>query len=815
MLRNYIKIAFRNIANNAVFTAINIFGLTVGVSACLVIFLIVNFELSFDTFHPDGDRIYRVYTEFRGVFNGFNRGVSDPVPGFAKENFSGIESSTHFHTYSATVTVPRDSQEPERFDRQSDLAIAGADYFEVFNTYEWLAGDPSTSLDRPFQVVISASKAGKYFGVDKNYHQLLGRELIYNDSLVVRVAGVINDFRKNSDLIFTDFISFPTVEKSWLKDNYSFDQWGNTNSNSQFFIKLEPQITLRALEPQLTILHEKVVEQNPDSDYSGWFRLQPLSDLHFNKELGIFDHGRSPAHLPTLNSLVVIVIMLLLIASINFINLSTAQATRRAKEIGVRKVMGGSRKMLVLQFLSESTLLSLVAVLLALPLCEMALLFFSEFIPEGVKLDLMNLNTLVFLFAMVLIVGIISGLYPAMVISGYQPVKALKDRVYSGSGNSLSIWLRKGLTVFQFSFSQVLITLALVITLQIGFILERDLGFEKDAIVYFNTPWWDSRDKRDVLVNELNQYSEFMSLSVHQSPPATRGFHTTTITYKADDGELKNNVHRKTGDTDYLSFYGLPLVTGRNFIASDSAREIIINETYARQLGFEQPVDILGEPLFVGDDKPHHVVGVVKDFHFQSMHHAIQPMAIFYGRGTCIGLKFPTSDKQSANIKQGLDNLTTAWKKVYPDQPLKYYFMDEAVQLFYESEQRTAKLVNTATAVAIIISCLGLFGLVSFSTVQRTKEIGVRKVLGATVGNIVVLISKDFLKLVLIAFLLSAPVAYWLSEKWMNDFAYRIELDLWIFLITGLVSVAIAFGTLGYQALKAAMSDPVNSLRYE
>jgi putative ABC transport system permease protein len=815
MLTNYLKIAWRNIVNNSVFTAINIFGLTVGIAACLVIFLIVNFELNFDKFHKDGDRIYRVYTEFRGIFNGFNSGVSDAVPAFVQENFSGIESSTHFHTYEATVTVKQNNSEPIRFEREGNMAIVGTEYFMVFDAYRWLVGNVE-SLKAPHQVVLTLSKAQKYFG-DKPMDEIIGNEIIYNDSLSLSVGGIVEDLKGNTDFTFTDFISFATVEHSWLKNDYNFNEWASTNSHSQFFIKLEKGTLLSSVEAQLHTMHNEAVGHNSNNnDYVGWFLAQPLRELHFNKNLGIFDQSRSVAHMPTLRSLIFIALLLLLIASVNFVNLSTAQATRRAKEIGLRKVMGGSRKMLVFQFLSESTLLSLIAVILALPIAELALIYFHEFIPKGVTLTYGDFSTISFLLCMVVVVGLISGLYPAFVISAYQPVRALKDKVYSGSSSALSVALRKGLTIFQFTFSQTLIACAIVVTLQIGYMLKKELGFEKEAIVYFNTPWFEQASKKDVLVNELNQLAEIKAVSVHQSPPATKGYMTNTLTYKTEEGETKENVHRKVGDADYIPFYGLQFMAGRNYIPSDSARELVVNETYAKKLGFF-PVDkVLGEQVSSGGSTNYTIVGVIKDFHFQSLHHQIQPLALYYGTtGNCIALKFDSGEKQSVDIQHALDKLQAAWKNVYPDQPLKYYFMDEAVRIFYESEQKTAKLVTTATAITILISCLGLLGLASFTTVQRTKEIGVRKVLGATVSNIVILISKDFIKLVLIAFCMAAPMGYWLAQQWISDFAYRVEINIWIFVLTGLASVLIAFLTLSYQAMKAALTDPVNSLRYE
>ncbi len=816
MLRNFVKLAIRNISKNSLFSAIHILGLSIGISTCLIVFLILKHELNFDTFHRDGDRIYRMYSEFSGIFSGFNRGVAEAVPPYVKENFNGIESSVHFHTYTASVKSMDGQGEPVRFERNWNIIITGSDYFNVFNDYEWLVGDPQTALDRPFQVVITASTAEKYFGKASDYSEYIGRELIYNDSLLLNLAGIIKDLDANTDLVFTDFISFPTLEQSWLKNNFQLDDWGSTNSHTQFFIKLEKGTNKADIEAQIPNIHKTSEERNPNNDYRATFKLQPLSDLHFNKDLGIFDNSRAVANKPTLKGLIIVAILILLIASVNFINLSTAQATKRAKEIGLRKIMGGSRGMLIFQYLSESILICFIAVLVSLPLSEMALTYFNEFIPKGVTLYVFEINTFIFLTLLTFVVGTLAGFYPAMVISSFQPVKALKEKIYGTDHNNLSVYLRKGLTVFQFSFAQILIACAIIISLQISYMMKKDLGFEKDAIVYFYTPWWENLSKRDAMVNGLQQIAEVQTISVHQSPPAVQGTNTSTVIYKGENGEVKHNVHRRTGDVHFIPLYNIQLLAGRNFNPVDSIKEVIINETYMKQLGFQSADEVVGELVYMGGDQPWNIVAVARNFHFQSLHHEIQPLAIFNGKnGACVGVKLSSSGMHGFNPENALVKITAVWNGIYPDQPLNYQFMDESVLRFYNAEKRMAKLITTATIIAIIISCLGLFGLASFTTVQRTKEIGVRKVLGANIKSIILLVSRDFLKLVFIAFCVATPFAYWLSTIWIHDFAYRMDISVWVFIFTGFLSILIAFLTISYHAVKSALNNPVISLRYE
>jgi ABC-type antimicrobial peptide transport system permease subunit len=814
MLRNYFLIAIRNIIKSPLISAIKIAGLAVGIAGCLVIFLMANFEFSFDKFQPDRERIYRVYSQFSGVFEGFNRGVCIPVGSAIKEEFSGVEAVAAFQTYTAKVFT-EEKGATKKFDKQEDIAIVPSDYFRVFSFYRWKAGTAS-ALDEPFQVVLTEAKASKYFGTS-NPDQVLGQKLIYNDSLNLTVGGIVADIEDNTDLYFTDFVSYPTIEKSWLKEDFKPDDWGSTNSSSQCFIKLLKGTELKKVDDQMPLLASKYKEKNPDADWRADYHLQALPDLHFNTDLGLFDNGRSDAaDLGTLKTLMIVAVLMLLIAVINFVNLETAQAVRRAKEVGLRKVMGGTRGSLIQFFLLESSVLSTVAVLLALPMAGLALQLFSEFLPEGIQLQLADPLTLTFLFSTIALVSVLSGIYPAFVLSGYQPAQALKNQVFN-SRLSRSAQLRKLLTIFQFSVSQVLIVGTLLVGWQIKFMLDKELGFRKDAIITFGTPWWERKEKAATLKTELERIPQVEVISRHQAPVAVRGYSTNSFTFEEGGVKTPINVHQRKGDTSYLRLYELRLLVGRNVQPSESAKEMVVNEAFCRQLGFDDPREMVGKQIKSGNDEVYTIVGVLADFHFRSLHHAIEPLYFAYDADPSgFSVKLATGgDGKVQGMESTLEEIKKVIRKAYPDYEFTISFVDETIGKFYERETKTSKLVNTATALTIFISCLGLLGLASFTATQRTKEIGIRKVLGATVNNIVGLLSLQFLKWVAIAFVLAVPIAWYAGDWWLKDYAYRLPLSGWLFATAGIISLLIAFLTVGFQALKAAMTNPVESLRYE
>ncbi len=814
MLQRNLSLAWRIIARNKLHAAINIVGLAVGLSACIVIFRIVDFELGFDNHIPDKERIYRIYSKYSVAFDGFNKGVPTGLAPLVRDNFTGLESITHFQSYETKVTIPLDGAEPKVFGNQDRIVFVDPDYFEIIKQYEWLYGRPESAISHPFQVVLTESKANIYFG-DMSLDNIIGQRILYRDSLEVTVSGILKDPVAQTDFNFTDFISYATIERSWLKTVFVPDNWHSTNSSSQFFLKLADETLLNTIVSQLHLLNEEFNRHASEGNtLVVEYKLQPLSELHFNTKFGIFDHSRSPAHLSTLRILIVVAFFLLAIASINFINLETAQAVRRSREVGVRKVLGSSKTRLIYQFLSESLLITFIAVLLSIPSAYYAIQYFNEFIPAGLALGVDDLSFWGFLCISWLLVGLMSGIYPAFIMSSYVPIIALKAKL-NGNGTAISSFVRKGLTVFQFTFSQILIVGTIVVGLQISYMLNKDLGFQKDGVIYFYTPRGEPLEKQVVLLNRLTQLSSVIDVGTHSSPPMRRGSTSNTVKFIKDNEVLINSVEARWADENYLNFYDLGLIAGRNLISTESSNEILINDTYRKLLLFEFPDDVLGEELNIGNKK-YSVVGVINDFHFKSMHNSIDPLFIAYRRmNNGVGIKLGLEDKVARDVDRILADITTTWNDTYPDYSFNYYFIDDTVKRFYETEKKTVKLSRAATFIAILISCLGLFGLASHTIRLRTKEITIRKVLGATAFSISRLLSTEFLKPVLVAFLISVPISFYLTEVWLQEYAFKTSVTWWIFVVPVLLSVITSLLSVGYQSLKAAIANPSDSLKHE
>lgn len=809
MFRNYLKTSLRNLTKHRASTLINLFGLTLGVTACLVIYLITNYELSYDTFHPNSERIYRLVGEAQFGKTGEKHPVGflpNAVPAAIRKEIAGLETVAAFHNISSEVLVPDGKEKPKRFegDKHDEIVVVEPQYFTIFK-YQWLAGNSKTALTEPFDLVLSRRKARLYFG-ELPIEQIIGREVIYQDSVRMRVTGIVNDWAQPSDLVFTDFISFATVQASQIKQNIDLSQWNDIWSASQAFVKL-PEGTAPA---QLTTQFQRFSKAHFTKEMELNFTpaLQPLSDLHFNDAYQ--DNYSRKAHLPTLYGLIAIAAFILLIAAINFINLSTAQSAQRAKETGIRKVMGSSRSNLIFQFLSETTLLTIVAVILSLALVKPILIAFQSLTPQGLTFDLFSWQTLAFLLAVTVSTSILAGFYPSWVLSSYVPAITLKGQTSSRNGQKG--YFRKGLIVFQFTVSLVFIIGTLMVSRQLNFMRNKDRGFSTNAIISIH-PGRD--EKGPVLAQKLKQLAGVERVTMEWFPPMGSAYMMTKLKYEGKK-EVEMDVSAKIGDENFIPLYQLRLVAGRNYVKSDSLREFVINETYAKALGFKKPADALNQ-LISFQDKKYPVVGVVADFHEQSFHEKIGPVFIGYmpQRSRNIGVKLATKGHHIRDVKATLASMEQQWKTVYPDNKFDYTFLDDSIAKLYGKEQKTAQLVNTATAIAILISCMGLFGLATFTAQQRTKEIGVRKVLGASVGSIVTLLSKDFLKLVIVALVLASPIAWWTMNQWLKDFAYKVDLNWWVFALAGVLAVGIALVTVGFQSVKAALINPANSLRSE
>ncbi len=814
----YFKIACRSLYKRKMFSLINVAGLAIGISAALIIFLLVQFDFSFDKQHKDAGRIYRVVSE-SGPRNEVYKNPGVPVPMFtAIENeVTGIETAVPIimKSYDVKVTSTSDSGiSTIKYRDNAKLIYTNNNYFKLLN-YEWEAGNSGHALDNPLQTVLTEERANVYFP-HKKPADIIGKQLLYDDSLLTTVTGVVKALKENTDFTFKEFVSISTVSTSALKNNYNWDQWNAVNSDLQLFVKLSPGISSKKLTADLTGLLIKHKDEDPATSNSKLL-LQPLSDIHFNAEYGTFD--QRVANKPTLFALLIVALFLLLLGCINFINLSTAQASERAKEIGIRKTIGAFKGQLVKQFLMETVILTIAAAVISIFLAPVILNLFSDFIPPEINSSfIFTVPVFVFVLLLVIIVSLLSGLYPSLIITKYKPASVLKGQFTSAQSSKGNNNFRRVLTVFQFGIAQFFIIATLIVGQQVYYSLSKDLGFKKDAIAYIRLPWKDkSQTKKSVLLQKIKSQEGIELACLANSAPSSPNTMSSDIRYFNGKNDMETDVEQKYGGPDYFKLYQLKLLAGRATMPSDTISEYVINETYSKILGFAQPADAIGKMLdggMSGYKIP--IVGVMADFHTKSTHVAIKPLLVASGsRFNTIHFAFSKTAEGTVAWQRTLQKIEADWKEIYPGEPFEYTFFDESIAAFYKTETNTVKLLKWSSALAVFISCLGLLGLVIFMANKRTKEIGVRKVLGATTIQIVSMLSKDFIKLVLIALVIASPLAYYFMSKWLQDFVYRINIPIWVFAVTGIGAVLIAFATISYQSINAARANPVKSLRTE
>jgi ABC-type lipoprotein release transport system permease subunit len=603
-----------------------------------------------------------------------------------------------------------------------------------------------------------------------------------------------------------------TLYTSRLKPG-EYGEWGSNNSANQLFLRLSPETKVAAVNAQLDRLMKKYNPPNPNDHNTVAFHLQPFADLHFNTDYEVFDESRQ-AHKPTLYGLLAVAAFLLLLACINFINLTTAQASQRAKEIGIRKTMGGHRRQLALQFLAETFLLTLIATILSIALVPSLLKVFADFIPEDFHISLVRQPEIfVFLLALIAAVSLLSGLYPAFVLSGYKPVLVLKNQAKASTAQTRSAWLRKTLTVSQFVIAQVFIIATLLVAKQISYGLHKDLGFKRDAILTFRTNYFQPAKKRALLLDKLKTLPGIVLISQSSNPPSANGTWTSTMIYNDGKKEVRQNVQVKLADSNYFRIYRFRLLAGVGTPQSDTTNAVVINETYAHVLGFQHPEDAIGQQIKWNGNP--HIVGVVADFHQRSLHEPIKPLVIANGTNNAPVFNIALQPQNAGDWPKTIASMEKAFKSVYPGDDFEYQFVDETIAKFYTAEKNIARLLAWATGLTIFISCLGLLGLVIYITNQRTKEIGIRKVIGATVIQLIFLLSRDFLKLIGLAILIALPIAWWGSRKWLENFTYRTQLSWWVFAAGGGALLFIALAILCLRTFKAAAMNPVESLRSE
>jgi putative ABC transport system permease protein len=832
MIKKQLLFALRRLGRHKLTTSINVLGLTFGILSCVVIYLYVAFEFSYDKFHADADRIYRI-TISMPMGNGAQHadvGMAGPFGPALRQETTVFSAVTTLFTDDTRVLIPLAGQ-PARVipgisgDQTYHITFADSDYPKIFH-YQWLAGNPATALQKPFTVVLTESEAKRYFqgGTPEDW---MGRSVVYEDSLTVSVTGIVKDWEQNTDFGFKDLISYSSLERSFLK---SYIQgWNMMSSGINVYIKLAPGTTLANVEEQF----HAFIKRHMGGKHSPSLSLQPLADVHFNAAYQ--DPYSRRAHKPTLFALAGIALFILVIAAINFINLSTAQSILRAKEVGIRKVMGSSVGGIVRQFLIETGIIVVAAMALALMLADPVIAALHGFIPEGVRLHISDPDTWLFIGTTILVTCLIAGWYPGRVLSSFLPVISLKGKGVRQL-NSKS-YLRKGLIVFQFTVSLIFIIGTMMVGRQIHYMLNTDLGFTKDAIVSIDIPGGQPNNRKDVLVAEIRHLAGVRQVSLNTADPESRNHMMlgTSLEYK-EASDVRIQPGGDDIDTGYISLYGLTLVAGRNFYLSDTARKsfpasgsapaqpgyraYILNESAARALGFNRPADAVGQQVIGGFDGPissSYVIGVVKDFHLDDMHQKIRPFIFSTeaGTGSQLSVKLSSAGFSAGRVKTLMTNMESVFKKIYPETVFQSRFFDESLEQLYTQERQTSQILNIAMGIAIFISCMGLFGLAAFTANQRTREIGIRKVLGAGVPQLVSLLSREFILLVGLSTVIAAPVAGWAMGRWLQDFAYRTSMPWWIYVVAGVAAVVIALLTVSFQAIRAATANPVTSLRAE
>jgi putative ABC transport system permease protein len=840
MLKNYFLVALRNLRHNKLFSLINILGLAIGISASLVIFLIVRYDFSFDRFEPDGGRIYRVVSDFVSQGNsGHSRGTHALLADVAKKDLTGPDLVVSFRYYNAgKLVVPADEAarssagrgtnpaKPATFRNPEHLIFADEAYFKLL-PYQWLAGSPTAALAGPGRVVLSESRARLYFP-DQPYNGIIGRTLTYDDTLIAQVTGVVRDFDslQRTDFNFKEFLSLATVlDNPAMRKQFYWDNWGSTSSDQQLYLRLGKGVKPAAIEAQLKTFCNKYegVDEKKYNFTETW-RLQPMSDLHFNRDYGNFNVEL--ADKPTLYGLMLIAAFLLLLASINFINLTTAQGTQRAREIGIRKTLGSTRRQLVFQFLSETFLITLAATVLSILLTPLLLKAFADFIPAGLHFSLTQPFLAVFLCLLVPLVSLLAGIYPALVLSSYKVMMVLKNQAYAGTAKTRGALARQGLTVSQFVIAQFFIMGALLVSKQIRYMLDKDLGFNKEAILSVQLPYRDTSILRRVyLLDQVKRLPGVRMAGLANDVPFGWGWWTQGMEYKDGKKDIQIDMEMKAGDPNYLKMFQIPIVAGRDLLPNDTARELVINEAAVHALGFRQPQEAIGK-MINWDDRHMPIVGVIRDFHAHALNFEIKPMALCRMINHANDLIVTLRPKGEGGANEGggangedwqrtIAAMKTLFARTYPQDEFGYDFLDESIANSYNGQQHISRLLRWATGLTVFISCLGLLGLVIFVTDRRTKEIGIRKVLGASVTQITAILSKEFLLLVAIAFAIATPFSWWASHAWLQDFAYKTTLSWWVFALGGGALLLIALIVISLRTIRAAAANPVKSLRSE
>ncbi|HRO47167.1 ABC transporter permease [Agriterribacter sp.] len=803
MIKNYFKIAWRNLRRNKLFSLINILGLSIGIATCFIIMLYVQSELSYDRFHKNAGDIARII--FQAEMNGgkINESVvMAPVAATMKKDFPEVKDATRILNYG----TPKISFDSKVF-KDDRVAIADPNFFSIF-TLPMIKGDAKNALANPYSVVITKSTAIKYFGRQEATGKTLA---INNDTTLYKVTGVMEDIPVHSHFHFDIFASMKgwrdAGSDSWLGGGFHTYLLLKPGTDQQKMQERFPDMVARYMGPQIQKGMGLSLEQFRTKGNKLGFVLQPLTDIHLHSDTSNeFEPGGNAAYVYIFGG---VALFMLIVACINFINLSTAGASKRAKEVGVRKVAGSGKWQLIRQFLLESLLITFFALLIAFVLLQLALPLFNNI--SGKQLSI-GLNPVLLFVILGLIVGLAAGIYPAFYLSSFKPIAVLKGKP---TGNNKNFGLRSGLVVFQFFISVALIIGTIVVYQQMKYIQNKDLGYNKNQIITIPNSWALGNNER-VFKQQMLQDPRILSATLSWYKPAGPSDYNNALAYPQSDADRIVNGVDFHVDDQYIPTMEMKIVNGRNFskeFTTDSSG-IILNETAVSALGWTTETAI-GKTVIrqnspKGSNFPFHVIGVVKNFNFRSLHETISPLFLTLHPEGGLIFKVNTGD-----IPGLLAAMKKNWDSYNTEEPFTYAFMDDLFNNTYATEQKTGTILNIFAILTIFVACLGLFGLATYTAEQRTKEIGIRKVLGASVTQLTQMLSKEFLKLVLISSLIAFPVAWWGMNKWLQNFAYRIDISWWVFAVAGLAAMAIALLTVSFQAIKAAVANPVKSLRTE
>jgi putative ABC transport system permease protein len=810
MTGSYFKMAKRSLLANKGTATINVLGLVIGIASALAIISIIRFELSFDTFHTDHKNIYRMVRVSGADLSEFRTGIPYAIPP-AMKGISSIRKMTKLeYLGGASVDVlSADGKFERQFVEEGGVVTVEPEFFDVIdfadNPIKWISGDPKTSLSEPRSLVVTSAIAKKYFGDESP----IGQTLRFQKTFDFKITGVIEDFPSNTDFPFRMLVSYssmPLLFKERMSD------WVSVNDGHSMYVVLQDGVDVKDVEEQIAKLHAANVGKDL-SAYRHYF-LQPLREVHFDPNFGTFSK-RTITH-KTIFALELIALFLLAVGCINYVNLSTAQSTLRSKEIGMRKIMGSSQKNLIVQFLVETLIIVLIAAFTAVGVVAVSMPSLASMLGLQVKINFFDSYLWITLASIIAAVTICAGLYPALLISRFNPITAIKNQFTTG--RILGVSLRKSLVVIQFTATQVLAVATFIVVAQMEFFRNVDMGFDRNAVVVTIRLLNSDRSLLSSFETELRRLPFVKNVAKSFTLPSgvDRNRSSRNIGKpEANDVQDYQNYEYSAVDENFLDLYGIRLIAGRNLTPADSGKNILVNEALMRNLGYNRPLDIVGAELKLGGDGMVHVVGVINDYYGNSLKERVDNIALDANAGRYRQVSVKLDLAAGQNMTDVLTKLEQTWKSIYPEHAFQFRFLDDNIAMFYEQELKYSRLFQVFSAMFVLIGCLGLYGLITFIANKKGKEIAVRKTLGASVGNIIVMFSREYVVLIAVSFALAVPIARYGVNEWLTNFENHVDVQWWLFAVPGVMVLAIALAVVCMKSFNAAMANPVDKLRNE